>query len=63
MLLSAKGDVRPLMGQVWSVRAVQVATWIKKHIALKPALARIRKQRAEQRPAEAQRTDQIDCMY
>ena len=51
------------MGVVQLLRAVQVATWIKKHIALKPALARIRKQRTEQRPAEGQRTDQVDCMY
>ena len=40
--------------------AVQFATWLKRQIALKPALARIRKQRAEQRTVL---TTQVDDMY
>ena len=40
--------------------AVQLATWIKRQFGLKPALNRIRKQRAEQRP---EKTEQIEYMY
>lgn len=40
--------------------AVQVATWIKRQFALKPAIARIRRERAAQRPVQ---TAQIDNMY
>jgi len=39
---------------------VQVATWVKKTFALKPALAAIRKQRGEQRHLK---TSQVDEMY
>lgn len=42
------------------VPAVQVATWVKRNFALKPALSRIRKQRAEHRELES---DQVDRMY
>lgn len=44
------------------VLAVRVATWIKKTFALKPALAHIRKARAEQR-AGNEPTTQVDRMY
>lgn len=40
--------------------AVQVATWVKRNFALRPALNRIRKQRAEHRAAQS---DQVDRMY
>ena len=40
--------------------AVQLATWVKKTFALKPALERARKERAEQR---AQQNAQVDAMY
>lgn len=40
--------------------AVQVATWMKKTFALKPALERARKQRADQRLS---RNNQIDTMF
>ena len=42
--------------------AVQVATFLKRQFGLKPALRRIRKQRAEHRP-EGARTTQVDRMY
>ena len=43
-----------------SVAAVQVATWIKRQIALKPAINRMRKERAAERPLM---TNQVSDMY
>lgn len=40
--------------------AVQAATWIKQQFALKPAISRLRRERAAQRPLL---TNQIDDMY
>lgn len=39
---------------------VQVGAFLKKHLALKPALARVRKARAEQRPEQSL---QVSNMY
>lgn len=52
-------NVRTLVPQIRTVE-VQVATWVKKQFALKPALAHARKERAEQR---AQPNPQVDTMY
>lgn len=52
-------NVRTLVPQIRTVE-VQVATWIKKNFALKPALAKARKERAAQRPVHR---DQINDMY
>lgn len=52
-------NVRTLVPQIRTVE-VQIATWVKKQFALKPALARARKERAEQRP---QQSNQVDIMY
>ena len=54
-------NVRTLVPQIRTLE-VQAATWIKKTFALKPALARARKARAEQRP-EGASTSQVDGMY
>ncbi len=40
--------------------AVQLATWVKKTFALRPALNRIRRQRPEQRDHQS---DQVDGMF
>lgn len=53
-------NVRTLVPQIRTVE-VQLATWIKKTFALKPALDRARKERAEQRGG--QKTSQVDTMY
>lgn len=52
-------NVRTLVPQIRTVE-VQVATWMKKTFALKPALERARKQRADQRLS---RNNQIDTMF
>ncbi|CAL8471988.1 g11530 [Coccomyxa elongata] len=52
-------NVRTLVPQIRTME-VQVATWIKRQFALKPAIARIRRERAPQRPVQ---TAQIDNMY
>jgi hypothetical protein len=52
-------NVRTLVPQIRTVE-VQIATWVKKQFALKPALAHARKERAEQR---AQLNPQVDTMY
>lgn len=43
-------------------RAVQAATWIKRQFGLKPALRRIRKDRAEARPSD-KASVQVDNMF
>ena len=52
-------NVRTLVPQIRTVE-VQVATWVKKTFALRPALNKARKARAEQRPEQ---NNQIDDMY
>ena len=52
-------NVRTLVPQIRTVE-VQVATWIKKTFALKPALNQIRKERANSR---THLNDQLDDMY
>jgi len=52
-------NVRTLVPQIRTVE-VQVATWLKKTFALKPALKQIRKERANFR---THLSDQIDDMY
>jgi hypothetical protein len=52
-------NVRTLVPQIRTVE-VQIATWIKKNFALRPALSRARKERAAQRPMPS---DQLDNMY
>jgi hypothetical protein len=42
------------------VNAVQVAAWVKRTFALRPALANIRKQRGEHRQFKS---SQVDDMY
>ena len=42
--------------------AVRAATWVKKTFGLKPALERIRKERAQFRDGNP-RTEQVDSMY
>lgn len=42
------------------VLAVQVATWVKRNFALRPALNRIRKERGDHRQTQS---DQVDRMY
>lgn len=54
------GNVRTLVAQIRTVE-VQVATWVKKNLVLKPAIERARKQRIEQRATH--RTKQIDNMF
>lgn len=54
-------NVRTLVPQIRTVE-VQVATWIKRTFALKPALEDIRKQRAQQR-AGPFKTSQVDDMF
>ncbi|GAB4818254.1 hypothetical protein N2152v2_005300 [Parachlorella kessleri] len=53
-------NVRTLVPQIRTVE-VQLATWVKKQFALKPALSQSRKERAEQRPGT--RTTQVDTMF
>jgi hypothetical protein len=52
-------NVRTLVPQIRTLE-VQVATWMKKQFALKPALNKIRKERADKRP---EKTNQVDKMY
>lgn len=52
-------NIRTLVPQIRTLE-VQVATWVKRNFALRPALNRIRKQRAEHRAAQS---DQVDRMY
>jgi hypothetical protein len=52
-------NVRTLVPQIRTVE-VQVATWLKKTFALKPALNQIRKERANFR---THTSDQLDDMY
>ena len=58
--VSAAAAALRLMTFVLRVRAVAVATWVKKTFALRPALNRIRRQRAEQRQHQS---DQVDGMF
>ncbi|KAL4425273.1 hypothetical protein ABPG75_009289 [Micractinium tetrahymenae] len=53
-------NVRTLVPQIRTVE-VQIATWMKKTFGLKPALARARKERAEQRAGQL--NSQVDMMY
>jgi hypothetical protein len=61
-------DGRMMEGEMYPVStlngavaaAVQVATWIKRQFALKPAINRVRRERAEQRKTF---TNQIENMY
>eukprot|EP00884_Botryococcus_braunii_P011611 jgi/Botrbrau1/20450/Bobra.145_2s0014.1 len=52
-------NVRTLIPQIRTLE-VQLATFLKKHLSLKPALARMRKLRGEERPVLS---DQVDRMY
>ncbi|KAL3153494.1 hypothetical protein ABBQ38_011825 [Trebouxia sp. C0009 RCD-2024] len=52
-------NVRTLVPQIRTPE-VQVATWFKRTFALKPALNKIRKERAEHRHDQS---DQVDTMY
>ncbi|CAK0783061.1 hypothetical protein CVIRNUC_006256 [Coccomyxa viridis] len=52
-------NVRTLVPQIRTFE-VQVATWIKRQIALKPAINRMRKERAAERPLM---TNQVSDMY
>ncbi|KAK9785103.1 hypothetical protein WJX73_002409 [Symbiochloris irregularis] len=54
-------NVKTLVPQIRTLE-VQVTTFIKKHLALRPALNRMHKHRAEQRPA-ALHTPQVSEMY
>jgi len=52
-------NIRTLVPQIRTLE-VQVATWVKRNFALRPALNKIRKQRAEHRDVQS---DQVDRMY
>lgn len=56
-------NVRTLVPHIRTVE-VQIGTWIKKNLALKPAINRARKQRPEQRSVAAELgVSQVDFMY